>query len=375
MTASKPSKPRAKRGELPKPILQQGSLGFLPFNALSASYLHHGHGDLILGYRDTEQTMRLKARTAIQMFEPDNKNRKYELNINGRFFNSFTDALYRGKLPQVIVAMPQPDEWQALLVDFTEYLQRLLSMGFFVPKKELLKRDPVEDHIPCFILAGEGVVFASFMTGLSHHLNQLEQQHPNFTEPMRRQIVGRFVRGFAGDDGLFALSENESFEEVSAPLLSVARLIRIAGGSERTLATIQSALSLHSLVAVVENRVQNAAERLELENAWQRLMRVVIPSILGNEDAQQLAARVHQSILAIGRKRQAFEENETDTFNAVPTAKKHPGMTSPMAEARLQASDALILHSLSVAAEKLEMPEEQQLFEALAGRVVKQYRS
>lgn len=369
MTASKPSKPRAKRGELPKPILRQGALGFLPFNALSASFLYHGHGDLILGYRDSEQTVRLKDRNQVQLYEPGEKRNKHSLELSGRFFNGFTDALYRGKLPQVIIAMPRPDEWQTLLVDFVEYLERLLSMGFFVPKKELVKRDPVEDHIPCFILAGEGMVFTGFMAGLSHHLRQLQQQHPSLLEGMVRQISGRFVRGFSGDAGLLAAAGSEVFEEVSAPLLPVAQVIRIAGGNAHTLETVQSVLSLHSLVTVVENRVQNAAERLELENAWQRLMRVIIPTVLGADEIPKVAPRVQESLLAIGRGRLAFDEADNAESISPSRSKQNPGMTSPLGEAGLKPSDALILHGLSVTADRLGLLSEKQLFEALASRI------
>ena len=369
MTTSKPTKPRAKRGDLPKAVIRPGSFGFLPFNAVSASYLYQGVGDLILGYKDTESTQRLKSRTALELLETGKK-AKHELSIKDKFFNGMTDALYRGKLPQVLLIAPHPDDWQTLLIDTVEYLDRLLSLGFFVPKKEIIKRDPIEDYMPVFILAGEGMVYNNFITSVTHHLNQLEKNHPTFEPGMKQRVLDKFVRGFAGDEYQLSLPEGElpNQEGLAYTLLPVARIIRIAGGSPATQELIKSVLSLYSLTVIIEDGSNNAPERLELENAWERINTVVLPNVFKAEEAQQLADRIRDIILTIGRERKAFSDSYTLKATPAPkTGKKNNTVTVP--QGRVKTADAILLQGLSVTAERLGMTTEKQLFEALAAKV------
>jgi hypothetical protein len=365
-----PKAPRSKRGELPKPVIQPGALGFFPFNALSVAYIRQGCGNLILGYHDRPETLALKANPKVQVHQ--GKTRQ-SLSLDGRFYNGLTDALYRGRLPQVIIASPSAEELGDFLTDIVEYLEKMLSMGFFLPRKELLKRDPVEDLVPCIILTGNGIVFSRFITGLARYLREFENQHPVMNEALRLRILGRFVRGLSDmeEQAIFSNVENKAGSERVLEAVEVPTLIRIAGGGRKTHLDIQKVLGLHGLVASIENRVGNAVERLEFENALWRVSHVVIPALVETKavkatQRKTLSRKLESGIFSIGRKRQVFDE--TETADALASAKSN-GSRPDREKPALALCDATILAGLSAYAGSLGLDEERKLFETLAVQV------
>lgn len=359
-----PKEPRKKRAELPKPVVQPGHLGVTPLNALTASCLHAGQGELAIGFRDRAETLRLKATPRIGL---ENSRKKLDLGLDGQFFNGYADALYRGRLPEVMLAMPSPEDLPLLLEDFTDYLEQVLSMGFFLPKKELIQRDAVSELVPCTILTGSGLLFSRFVTGLLRFLRQSESQYPELNERTRIRLVGRFVRGLPTDaDDYPARVQRRLDAGEYAPLQPALGCIRLAGGSRHTQTVIQDVLGRYGLVASVENRARNAVERLELENAMVRLSDVVLPALIagkafsGTEEEQELSTRVRQSVFSIGRRCAAFEETET-LEKAFATA---PG--KPRADHALVSSDVTLLYDLQDYAEALGLTRESLLFGDLA---------
>lgn len=377
-----PMPPKHKSGELPKPVIQRGQFGCLPLNPLTVSYLALGHSHAILGFRDATETEAFKQRPVLQA---QTGKRKETLSLEGRFFNGYSDALYRGCLPEVILVAPAMDKLSDFLKDFVEYLGKVLAMGFFMPKKYVIQRDPVEDLIPCTILCGNGLLFSRFVTGLVRELKGLAHEHPELDEAMRLKVLGRFVRSVpAGDeDALFTQSDLTVLNGRSVTVLPVPRHIRIAGGNRQTQRAIQEVLSACGLITIIENQVHNPVERLEFENALRRIATIVLPALaerklVSAKELKKLVSQVEQGILHIGQKRLAFEENEK-LQGSVPVVKaKSSAGQSASGKGAESASrsgpswsneDVAILTSLSHYAETLELDAERQLFTRLAQQV------
>lgn len=368
--------PRVKPGELPKPVIQSGLLGAVPLNPLTVSYLAQNYCDSIVGFRDTQETLEYKKRPSLQLQEGK---KRQTISLDGVFFNGFSEALYRGQLPEVILAVPSSEYLGDFLKDFVEYLGKVLSMGFFLPKKYVVKRDPVSDFIPCTVIAGSGLLFSRFMTGLVQALKVLEKDYPVLDESVRLKIVGRFVRGLLGSDeealqaetGL-SIQPGRVMDRMVAP-----NRIRIAGGNAQTQAIIQSVGCLHNLVVVAENQARNAVERLEFENALWRISTVIVPSlaerkVLTAAEAKKITLRIEQSIVMIGQRRQAFEDAEQveiiTGIRAGWTKKSSPAKRS-IKEAVLSREDAAILNGLGFYAEAMGLDEEKRLFNQLATQI------
>ncbi|MCE3236078.1 MAG: hypothetical protein K0Q50_2258 [Vampirovibrio sp.] len=374
--------PKHKSGELPKPIIQRGQFGCLPLNALTVSYMALGHSRVILGFRDTAETEAFKQRPTVQV---QTGKQKESLSLNGKFFNGYSDALYRGCLPEVILAAPSAEKLSDFLKDFVEYMGKVLAMGFFMPKKHIIQRDPVEDLIPCTILYGNGLLFSQFVTRLVRELKGLEHEHPELNDAMRLKVLGRFVRSVpaADEESLFTQEDLAVLSGRSINVLPVPRHIRIAGGNRQTQRAIQDVLSAHGLITIIENQVHNPVERLEFENALRRISTMILPTMAERKlvtamELKKLAVQIEQGILRIGQKRMAFEETET-LSSGKPAAKSKASSVKSTAKKEAQSvsrsgrclgiEDLAILTGLSHYAETLGLNEEQQLFRRLATQV------
>lgn len=363
--------PRSKPGELPKPVLKQGSVGGLPVNALTLSGLYHDRLHCLLGFRDTEQTRQLKNRSGFQLME---SRKKVTVSLDGRFFNGYSDALYRGQLPEVILAAPSADLLPDYLNDFVDYVEKLAALGFFLPKKQLLQRDAVSELIPCTILAGSGLLFSRFITGLMCALKALRHEHPSLDEQTRLRILGRFVRGFPvmGDPDVFSEPATLPVPGASTSLLDFPHTIRIAGGDNRTQASIQAVLLAQGIDTVIEGQSERAAERLELENALWRLSDVILPGLVAREllsltEAEALAPQLRQGIRTIGLRREVL----SDSDQAIPSgAVKKASGASKRSEPVLGWGDVAIMAGLNGYARDLNLTDESRLFEKLTQQVL-----
>jgi hypothetical protein len=362
--------PRIKQGEVPKPIIKKGTLGGLPFNALTTACLHAGHTDCIIDFGSPESLPSLRANTSVQIGKG---RQKLTLDLNGRFYNSYSDALYRGQLPEVILAAPSVARFPDYIVAFTHYIEQLAKMGFFLPRKQVLQRDPVAELIPCTILTGEGLLFSRFITELMGNLKALQREHPSLNDDIRVRIVGRFVRGF------WELSAGPNEWDLGPITSTLGALplvpthISIAGGDLWTQGTIQTVLESHGLQVKIPLQNDNAPERLEFQNALTRVSTVILPAlirldVLSESEAATLAPKIQEGIWTIGIKRDALSEQEKTTKTVKHSKPKSQPASKPT-HPQLGWNDVAIMAGLNHYAQSLHLPEESQLFGQLTQKL------
>ncbi|WP_373531260.1 hypothetical protein [Vampirovibrio sp.] len=371
--------PRSRPGEVPKPIVRKDSFGCLPLNAFTVSCLHQGHADCLIGFRDSEETLAFKNRTSLQVSQGQNK---ITIPLAGRFFNGLSDALYRGHLPEVLLAAPSADLLPDFLADITEYIEKLAKLGFFMPRKQLIQRDAVAELIPCIALTGGGLLFSRFITGLMASLRGLRHEHPSIDEETCLRILGRLVRGFVSDESHQAgISDTTAGSVLS--LSPFPQALRIAGGDLWTQSTIQTVLAAHGLTVSVESQGQNTPERLEFQNALWRVSHVILPNLvqqqlLSETEAQALAPQIQAGIWTIGVKRAAlgeFEKPEQPKISPKSQSKgatskaAHSGASKP-APSALGWGDVAIMAGLNGYAKELNLPAESHLFETLTQQLL-----
>jgi hypothetical protein len=414
--------PRGKRLPPPKPIVRSGALGYAPLNALSASYLVAGYGDTVLGFRDPEFRAE-KAPTLLQV-KKDSHLRDLplgdlplgEVPLAGAAFNGYADALYRGRLPEVVLSFPAVAALPDFLAGFAEYLEQLLALGFLIPPdgvsrppfgKEALRQadDPLAALVPCFVLAGSGLLFSRFITGLVHYLQDLKGRYAfSDEETLRTGLIARFVRALPDESALRgdrlpdegspgagtvwedADCQARPLDEVTGrpfPWREPVRRFRIAGGNQATQRRVQSVMAAHGLGVSVAAHAGNAVERLEFENAWRRLSTVVLPALArrdgwSKERLKQYVQRTRAGLVAIGRLRQAFGPVEDISAPMSGTSGKRPanpirspiaGVSSIAPDARICPEDRIILSDLDQYALMLGLNEERALFRELAGHL------
>ncbi len=378
--------PRSKPGELPKPVVQKDAVGAMPLNALTASSLHQGVTQSLIGLRDSEQSQSLKTNTCLSL--SDGK-KKLSLALSGRFFNGYSDALYRGQLPEVLFLAPSAELLPECLQNIVDYIERLATLGFFIPKKMVSHRDAVSELLPCIVLIGNGLLFSRFMTGLTQAFKYLLHEHPSLTEAVRLKILGRFVRAFPASAAQEIPNTATQQHPLShkLPLVQFPQHFRMAGGDIQTQTVIQSVLGRQGILMSVENHSANPVERLELQNAFWRFSQVILPALvdhnhLSAKEAKALSPKIEQGIQVIGLKRAALSEAENlQHWTQSQSSAKSPSKAKKAAvekntqaslpsENRLNWNDVAIVAGLTGYARALNLSEESQLFGQLAQQLI-----
>ncbi|WP_303673827.1 hypothetical protein [Vampirovibrio chlorellavorus] len=362
--------PRIKQGEVPKPILKKGIMGGFPFNALTTACLHAGYTDCVIDFGSPESSPSLRAASSVQIGKG---RQKITVDLGGRFYNSYSDALYRGQLPEVILAAPSATRFPDYILSFTDYIEQLAKLGFFVPRKQVLQRDPVTELIPCTILTGEGLLFSRFITELMSSLKTLQREHPSLSDDIRMRIIGRFVRGFW--DSSYSPGEPD-LGPISAKLDTLPQVpthISIAGGDLWTQGTIQTVLQSRGLQVKIPLQNDNAPERLEFQKALTRVSTVILPALirldmLSESEAASLAPKIQEGIWTIGIKRDVLSESEKTAQPDKHSKAKSPQASKP-ALPQLGWSDVAIMAGLNHYAQTLHLPEESQLFGQLTQKL------
>ncbi len=362
--------PRGKRGELPRAVIRSGALGYFPITPSALTHVNTGIGDAVIGYQDTELTLAYRQKSTTTVTTPEGL---VTSSLEHTIFNGYADALYRGRLPELMIIHLESASIDGFLDEYAAYLEKMLALGFFVSKKVLIKIDPVANLIPYCILTGDGLLFNRFMTGLAHLLKSMGRRYSGMDDATAYRIAERVTRGVP--------LQSETIEKVAkgagknaTPANAVG--YRIAGGTELTRRRIASILGAFGQTVTLEDRVQNPIERLEFENALMQITTVLLPAMLAGEqiskpELPEVSSQIEAGILAIGQKRHAFTAGESAVsvlkdFATLQTrwgkAKKVPVMLD-------LSKEAILLSDLGDYAEALALPEAQTVFSNLAERV------
>lgn len=354
------------RGEPPKPVVKAGTLGFYPVKPIALSYLYGGMADVVVGQKDADETLYLKEHPNLTFQEGQNNT---TFSTAGKVYNGFSDAFYRGMLPQTFVAMPDVGSVNHFIDEFLDYFEKLVSLGFFLSKNTLLEPavDPVDQLVPCFVVASHGIFYGNIIRKMNDSLSNI----PSVSDAMRQKVLSRFTRG------IMSPGEQPYFQKGKPIEPEPARSIKIAGGNAGTQKTIVYILRAHGLEVSLEDRVENPVERLELENALWRVFHGILPALnqdgqISSKEVQEYQTRIKQTVKLLGRHIKAFEEQESmeavlsDTSGFSPKS----GMTRPS----LMPGDSTLLGSLSRFAETLHLEEEKESLQLLKHKVLEQLK-
>ncbi len=290
---------KKNKDDLPNPVVQTGALGVYPLMNLSLSYLYGDYADAVLGVKDEPVTLSLKGKQQISVMA--GKKKAVPFNVKGKFFNGLSDSFYRGKLPNVIICVMEVAYLEHFVEEFLNHIEKMLSLGFF-----LKKVNPVEELVPCFVIASNGIFFNNLLNKLCSALEKFN----GVDERILQQIMAKFTRG------TLDFYHEQSYLTGNVVELEKPCLIRLAGGAGQTQMMVQSVLSAHGLVVAVENKSQNPVERLELLNAYKRIVFSVLPLLLEKKkilkkEFKPMEKTVQEAVLEIGVNRKSFEANES----------------------------------------------------------------
>ncbi len=350
-----PRIPEKDRAALPKPTVHPGVLGFYPLNAFSLSCIAQEMGDRILDYTSPLQTEMPQTKSSYKIVAGK---KSTKLDLNDIYYPSFTQALYRGKLPQVVLSMPKANGLPGFMKNVLDYIDTMLTLGFIREPKD------VDTVMPVMVMVTNGVFFSQFIAKLTHQLNLFE----NITNEHIEAITNRFVRGnftnWHAED--LTLCEPQ-------PIMAVPNRIKIAGGSQQNRELVQSVLSLNGIITVVENRVSNASARLELESAISRIINVMLPrfesaKLVKPALVKKMEKSILSSVLSLGYKTEAFDVSEgaMDIGASFAATSKTKSLDAIPA---LQPEDQLVLMGLNHVAAQHGTDADKDLFRSLTQKL------
>ncbi|MGE0200234.1 MAG: hypothetical protein AB7P76_04625 [Candidatus Melainabacteria bacterium] len=394
-----PRIPEKDRAALPKPILKQSALGLYPVNAATVSWLHQGLGEVIVEPNPVQpaepaaqegtpatpvvcSTITLSDAPPVAGAKPSKKTTtgSAEVSLEGRAFRGMSNVLYRGRLTQVVLAIPDGNGLNILIQEIMDHLYKIEAMG------SLLTGDPVNSMVPCVVLLTPGVIYRVFMERLSQQLATLNMMPDGMIEAVK----SRMLRGL-----LPAETYQSELMQTGRTLAYVARPaeLKLAGGTGATRTLVASVLQMNGVK--VSNMGMDAfqsvtaaavsPERLELEHALQHLASrlpgepvfepakpvsrtrpkkgMADPIRSDNAPAdtakdQRFAHPLLQSVMKLGRRLNVFQSGES--CEDILGQSTLPMLTSPLKNSA--PVDQLTLLGLAQMAHEMDMPDVRSLY-------------
>ncbi|MBK8189869.1 MAG: hypothetical protein IPK79_05400 [Vampirovibrionales bacterium] len=326
--------------ELPQQRTQAGMVGFCPASGLAVTLMREDRCDALMCFKDDASAQALKIAPEWPLAKAAGSGER--VNVENRWFNGFSDAFFRGRLPQVIVVTAQTPHRSEFFEEFADYFDKLAALGYL-----LTRPNPVDALTPCFVLSAEGRWFSAFQDRLALTLKNVTQLDAS----QRRQVQEKFVRG------IFDLPLVDSSAAQIAAL-------RVAGGSSASQLTIQSVLSDKGFAVSLETRSSRPVDRLEMESAMRLLVNRVTPAIARMSGAPaKLATRWRRqmltSVVAIGCEKGLLKEG--------PDAQAFESLLSeaPTPPSALIACDHSALEAFAQWAQATKSPQAPLLFQEL----------
>lgn len=208
-------------------------------------------------------------------------------------------------------------------------------------------------------MATPGLYYGQFIQHLKNNLQKISELEPTEID----QITAKFVRGVL-EDTAQVLATQDSLKLISPPKKITIAPPAASKTATATLDIIQSVLSLHGMITVVENSVPNPSVRLELNQALNRCLNSITPALSNLKDVTSTSQQLVQSIVSIGKKLLAYEDYELP--ESIAPTKSSADKTASL----LNQSDLTITAGLCRYAQQLNLStEDQQLFSTLNAQV------
>ena len=273
--------------EIPRQHTQPGAIGCCPLSGLAARLLCEQRADALICLKDDPSVPLLRKSHALEI--DLDAGRRASLSLEGHWFNGFSDAFFRGKLPRVILVTAHIPHQSDFFEEFADYCDKLHALGYFLQDSY-----PVEALFPCVVMLAEGCYFKALQERLTVMLTPLLHHD----EVMLQQLRGQFVRGLL-EPSAIRLAE-DAHDTVAYPRQPAPTGLRLAGGSLSAQLTVQAALSARGLTVLLEPRTALSVERLEWESWLRFFTGRVVPAIgaVTRTPAAKASRWQHQALAA-----------------------------------------------------------------------------
>jgi len=246
---------KSKKSDGLQAVIQLGQIGFYPFNRLSVSALAHHHISAIIDTADLSQTAVWKTQSE----------------WNGRVFPGFSDAFYRGKLPEVILVTSPMVEMPFWIESFMDFLEKLCVLGFFSQDAQD-EIGVLDRYAPQIVIGSYGTLFDVAQEKLSRYLDNLSAMSSRQKERMLQKISRAFFTSPP-----YTLPEETGLSPYPDPMA-----LTLTGLKSSYTLRANELLEAHGIKVNFNPNGETGIYELELNLAYQHLSRNLTPPFPGN---------------------------------------------------------------------------------------------
>jgi hypothetical protein len=235
---------------------------------------------------------------------------------------------YAGQVPEVLFAYTGIPEVEATLIEeLAIYAEKLLRMGFILPQAEAIESTPSLLHdtaihraVPCIVLVGNGFHYQRFLKAFQARIDLIALDEEE-RKSLRYHLLGRVLRGAMVCSAKPASSHTDenTIISVQPALPQLGYTLHLAGGNKQTQRQLAQVFQRMKLAVHIEQASENPAERLELQQLFDVVHRILLPWCYSTlrinkkkPSLEMLQAQWRTIIFNIGVHRKAFSVYETD---------------------------------------------------------------
>lgn len=336
---------KSRKSESLQAVVQTGTVGFYPLNSIAFSALHHRQAQCLIGMREDEASQRLRGQSEYTIG-------KTTLNIQGCVFTGFSDAFYRGKLPELVVISSGMMEIPAFIEEFMDFLEKLTSLGFINASGDGEDVAVLDRYVPQLVIASYGVMYDV----IQEKFNTAMVNMSGFSVRQRERLLQKLSRGMftvPGDGYDLRLNENVLFPKPLA--------LQLAGSKSMYTVRTNQLLESHRITTDFNPNGELGVLELELNLAYRHLIYRLLPACreqgqtcdVGEPEIKEVMDQLGQNLGILP--------------GLVVVAGKAPGVKPR--DLAVTTMDLAILHQLAVMAKNVNHVAAQVMFSSLITQI------
>ncbi len=322
-------------------VVQFGEVGFYPYNSLSVSALFHSQAERIIGAKEDPITQKQRNLSEIKVSGKS-------LSIEKKLMGGFTDAFYRGKLPELIIVTSGMMETPEFIEEYLDFLEKLCILGF-LSEPELEEVSLLDRYVPQLIIASYGMVYNVILQKLETALETMAQISPRNKDRLVQKISRAM---FTNPD--------EGYDLSLVPLTLFKKPVALNLAGSKSIYTVKTTqlLEKYKIPCQFNPNGKLGILEWELNQAYKHLTHRIIPLLQLQEAAMDLKDTDVTALMeTLGQKLGVLPGLTT-----LASSSKNP---VPVEQLSFSTLDLAMVHQIGTLAQKVNFIELQNYTDAL----------
>jgi hypothetical protein len=336
---------KPRKSESLQAVVQAGTVGFYPLNSLGLSALQHQQAECIIGTRDDAASQKLRGQSELVVD-------KQTLNIQGKVFTGFSDAFYRGKLPELVIVTSGMLEVPIFIEELMDFMEKLCSLGFLTAPQEADEVAVLDRYVPQIVIASYGILFDVLLEKFQTSLANLGGFSPRQKERLLQKLSrGMFIEPEEGYD--LSLNPYTLFPKPLA--------LNLSGSKSMYTVKATQLLESHRIETHFNPNGELGVLEWEINLAHKHLLHRLFPLLKRHKIESPMSEKAFTKALDNLGQKMGILPGLVTVIEKSPTLKPK--------ELAVSTLDLAILHQLRILAKSVDDMELQEVFDTLLEQV------